>query len=105
MRVLQNFRFVVDRNGLIDPEQVFFDARSRVTIFYAGFPMENTLNKCDVRFFMLSTIFAMNAAPGGAPPRRIKNREHLKKQGTAPPCRTEALKRGALISVIFMIRV
>ena len=47
----------------------------------------------------------MNAALGGAPPRRIKNREHLKKQGTAPPCRTEALKRGALISVIFMIRV
>ena len=48
----------------------------------------------------------MNAAnPDGAPPRRVNNREHFGIYGTAPPCPGGALKRGALISAIFMVRV
>jgi hypothetical protein len=48
----------------------------------------------------------MNAiAPGGAPLRRINNLEHFGKHGTTPLYLEEALRRGALISVIFMVRV
>jgi len=39
------------------------------------------------------------------PPRRVNNREHFGKHGTAPPCRTETLRQGALVSAIFMVRV
>jgi len=45
------------------------------------------------------------AAPEGTPPRRINNREHFVKHGIAPPCPGGALRRGALISAIFMVRV
>jgi len=45
------------------------------------------------------------AAPEGAPPRRIDNREHFGKHGTTPPCSGGALRRGALISAIFMVVV
>jgi len=53
------------------------------------------------------------AAPDGAPPRRINTvdfseiflPERLEENRTAPPCLEEALRRGALISAIFMVRV
>ena len=49
--------------------------------------------------FITSQLFTMNtAAPEGTPSRRVNNREHFGKHGTAPPCLGEALRRGALIS-------
>jgi len=45
------------------------------------------------------------AAPEGTPPRRINNREHFGKHESAPPCPGGALRRGALISAIFMVQV
>jgi len=45
------------------------------------------------------------AAPEGVPPRRINNLKHFGKHRTVPPCHREALKRGAPISAILMVRV
>jgi hypothetical protein len=38
-------------------------------------------------------------------PAAVNNREHFGKHGTAPPCRTETLRQGALVYAIFMVRV
>ena len=68
--------------------------------------MKIALNKCEFGIFLRSQLCAMNAAaPEGTPPRRVNNREHSGKHGTAPHCRTEALRRGALTSAFFMVLV
>lgn len=51
-----------------------------------GVPRNNVLNNGDFfRFFTFSGSCDQPRRPGRAPPRRIKNLDHTKKHGTAPP--------------------
>jgi hypothetical protein len=50
-------------------------------------------------------IMIYAAAPDGAPPRRINDCSLLKKHRTALPWLGEPLRRGTLISAIFMVPV
>jgi hypothetical protein len=52
--------------------------------------------------FLLSQLFAMNAAATeGAPPRRIDAQKPIRKHRTVTPCPGGALKRGALKKISF----